>query len=384
MAARTQAVQHIERAVLAAVDTTGNGAAHDLEELRQLVDTAGAQVVGELTQRRDAPNPVRYFGKGKIEELAELVRQSRADLVIVDDDLSAVQQHNIVEVVDARVIDRTELILDIFAQRARTREGKLQVELAQHKYLLPRITSVYTRFEQQRGGIGLRGPGETKMEADRSRIRRRIADLERQIAEVARHRRIARAKRERLGLPTAALVGYTSAGKSTLLNALTGADVYTDPKLFATLDPTTRRVDLPSGRVALVSDTVGFIRKLPHHLVAAFRATLEETVQSTVLLHVVDVSHPQMRAQMEAVLGVLNDLHVGERPILTVLNKIDLVKDTYTLREMVAKYPDTVYLSALTGNGLIQLLRKLEQVLAREERRAEARRWEERRAYGAV
>jgi len=380
---RLHEVRHVERAILAAIET--DHADHDLEELRLLAETAGAEVVGALTQRRDGPHPAHYFGKGKLEELAEQVRQQQADMVLFDDDLTATQQHNLTEAVGVRVIDRTELILDIFAQRARSREGKLQVELAQLRYRLPRITSVYTRFEQQRGGIGLRGPGETALEADRSRIRRRIADLEHQISEVAKHRRIARSRRERLGLPTVALVGYTSAGKSTLMNALTGAGVYVDPQLFATLDPTTRRLELPSGRVVLVSDTVGFIRKLPHHLVAAFRATLEEAVQSTLLLHVVDASHPNRAAQIAAVEAVLRDLHVDEtRPIITVLNKIDRVTDTAALREMVARRRDTIYLSALTGDGIPQLLDLIERVLAREERLAEQRRWLDRRAYGAV
>ena len=383
MPTRLHEVRHVERAILAAIET--DHADHDLEELRLLAETAGAEVVGALTQRRDGPHPAHYFGKGKLEELAEQVRQQQADMVLFDDDLTATQQHNLTEAVGVRVIDRTELILDIFAQRARSREGKLQVELAQLRYRLPRITSVYTRFEQQRGGIGLRGPGETALEADRSRIRRRIADLEHQISEVAKHRRIARSRRERLGLPTVALVGYTSAGKSTLMNALTGAGVYVDPQLFATLDPTTRRLELPSGRVVLVSDTVGFIRKLPHHLVAAFRATLEEAVQSTLLLHVVDASHPNRAAQIAAVEAVLRDLHVDEtRPIITVLNKIDRVTDTAALREMVARRRDTIYLSALTGDGIPQLLDLIERVLAREERLAEQRRWLDRRAYGAV
>jgi GTP-binding protein HflX len=271
------------------------------------------------------------------------------------------------------VVDRTQLILDIFAQRARTREGKLQVELAQLTYMLPRITAVYTKFERQRGGIGMRGPGEQKLEADRRRIRRRISLLKDELEEVRKQRRVARANRERTRFPTAALVGYTSAGKSTLLNALAGADVYTDPKLFATLDPTTRRVDLPEGRPVLVTDTVGFLRKLPHHLVAAFRATLEETVEATLLLHVVDASHPQMEAQMGAVLEVLGDLGIADKPIITVLNKSDQVRDTYRLRELVANHPDTVYISALTGDGLSHLKEKIVHVLEREERREDAR-----------
>ncbi|MBM3460411.1 MAG: GTPase HflX, partial [Armatimonadetes bacterium] len=266
-------------------------------------------------------------------------------------------------------------------------EGKLQVELAQLTYLLPRISGQYTKFERQQGGIGVRGPGETKLEADRRRIRTRISELSKQLEDVRRQRRVQRANREREGFQTAALIGYTSAGKSTLLNALAGSQVYADPKLFATLDPTTRRISLPGGRSMLVTDTVGFIRRLPHDLVAAFRATLEETIEADVLLHVVDASSPEMDAQMEAVRDVLTDLHIQDKPMVTVLNKIDRVKDTYALRERVATSPDTVYISALTGDGLRQLLITMERVLAHAERRrrqeaieARERELEQRRA----
>lgn len=372
--------QEPQRALLVAVETQKAHFEHDLEELRELVMTAGGEPAGVLTQRREGPSPVSYLGKGKVEELSQRVRLEKMDLVVVDDDLSGIQHRNLEAQLEVPVVDRTQLILDIFAQRARTKEGKLQVELAQLTYMLPRITSVYTKFERQRGGIGMRGPGETKLEADRRRIRRRISTLKDELDEVRKQRKVARANRDRTRFPTAALVGYTSAGKSTLLNRLTGADVFTDPKLFATLDPTTRRVELPGGQAVLLTDTVGFIRKLPHHLVAAFRATLEETVEATLLLHVVDASHPHMEAQMAAVLEVLEELGIDRKPILTVLNKTDLVADTYHLREMVAEHPDTVYISALTGDGIPQLLDKIAEVLEREERREAARQWEERRA----
>jgi GTP-binding protein HflX len=327
---------------------------------------------------------VTYLGRGKVDELRDRVAADRVDLVVVDDDLSPLQHRNLEEGLGVPVVDRTQLILDIFAQRARTKEGKLQVELAQLTYHLPRITSVYTKFERQRGGIRMRGPGEQKLEVDRRRIRKRISTLKDELEEVVQHRRVARANRERTRFATVALVGYTSAGKSTLLNALSGAQVYTDPKLFATLDPTTRRVELPGGRPVLVTDTVGFIRKLPHHLVAAFRATLEETVEATLLLHVVDASHPQMESQIAAVEVVLAELGINRKPVITVLNKSDLVQNTYPLRERVAAHPDTVYVSALTGDGLPQLLDKIAEVLEREERRQTVAAWEAERAPRAV
>lgn len=377
-----------ERAILVAVERkSGEGFDQDLEELQELVRTAGGTAAAIITQKRDNPSPSTYLGTGKVAEVKEAAIAHQSDLVIFDDELTPVQQRNLEEQLERRVLDRTQLILDIFAQRARTREGKLQVELAQLTYLLPRISAQYTRFERQAGGIGLRGPGETKLEADRRRIRTRISDLNKQIDDVRKQRRVQRANREREGFPTAALVGYTSAGKSTLLNALAGSDVYADPKLFATLDPTTRRVALPGGRPILISDTVGFIRRLPHGLVAAFRATLEETVEADVLLHVVDASSPEMEEQMEAVIDVLTDLHIQDKPIVTVLNKIDLVPDTSQLREMVARSPDTVYISALEGDGLRQLMLTVERVLAHAERRkrqdaaeARERELEQRRA----
>ena len=376
-----------ERAVLVAVERKGTEFDEDLAELQELVRTAGGTGVAVITQKRDNPSPSTYLGTGKVDEVREAAVAFGADLIIVDDELTPVQQRNLEERLEKRILDRTQLILDIFAQRARTREGKLQVELAQLNYLLPRLSSLYTKFERQAGGIGLRGPGETKLEADRRRVRQRISVFFRLIDDIKRHRRVQRANREREGFPPAALVGYTRAGKSTLLNALTSAEEYADPKLFATLDPTTRRAELPGGRPILVTDTVGFIRRLPHGLVAAFRATLEETIEADVLLHVVDASSAEMEHQMEAVIDVLTDLHIQDKPIVTVLNKIDLVKDTYRLREMVANHPDTVYISALTGDGLKQLMLTVERVLAHADRRkrqeqadARERELEQRRA----
>lgn len=334
-----------------------------LDELRELVNTAGAEIVGEFTQRRQKPDIAHFLGPGKVEELFSESRALEADLIIFNHDLSPTQLRNLEEALQVRVVDRTQLILDIFAQRAQSREGKLQVELAQLNYLLPRITSVYTEFERQRGGIGTRGPGETKLESDRRRIRNRIADLTKEIEEVRQHRHVQRAGRRRLPFPTAALVGYTSAGKSTLLNTLSGSSVLVDRRLFATLDPTTRRVVLPDGWAVLVTDTVGFIRELPHDLIAAFRATLEEVTEADFLIHVVDASHPHMAAQMGAVNQVLTELGAAEKPTVTVFNKSDLVKDQYLLRKIVADRPNSVYISALKREGIPQLMAILSKTL---------------------
>src|SRR5579871_5501506 len=357
-------IQSHERAILVSVEPDENLRPYASEELIALTETAGAEVVGEFYQKRDRPDPAFFIGSGKAEELYAGVQDAAADLVIVDSELSTVQARNLEEAVKCRVIDRTQLILDIFGQRAQTREGKLQVSLAQLTYLLPRLSNLYTKFERQQGGIGVRGgAGETKLETDRRKVRSTISDLEAQLAEVRSARQQQRSNRKRLPFPAAALVGYTSAGKSTLLNTLSGSEVYADPKLFATLDPTTRRVVLPDGWAILLTDTVGFIRNLPTHLVAAFRATLEETIEADFLIHVVDVSHPYRDTQQEAVLEVLDQLGAGSKPMITVFNKSDLVKDQYALRELVAETENSVYISARTAEGMPHLMDRIVETM---------------------
>lgn len=306
-----------------------------LLELARLTDTAGGKVVAFLRQRVDAPHPRYYIGEGKAEELAEQVRETGADLVIFDEELSPAQGKNLETVVGVRVMDRPELILDIFATRARSREAKMQVELAQLQYLLPRLKRMWSHLSRTRGGIGLRGPGETQLETDRRLIGTRIAELRRKLKQVAAARETQRKSRE--GSFRAALVGYTNAGKSSLLRALSGADVLVEDRLFATLDSTTRTVELEAGHEALVTDTVGFIRKLPHHLVASFRSTLEEAREADVLLHVVDASHPDREEHEEVVREVLEELELDERPQLLVYNKIDRLthQEEEALRERV-------------------------------------------------
>ena len=360
MSRTPSSVEAVERALIVCVESDADVESYAVEELISLASTAGAEVVGELHQHRRDPDPAYYIGKGKTEELAAAVADAGADLIIVDCELTPTQQRNIQETANARVIDRTQLILDIFGRRAHTREGKLQVELAQLTYLLPRLMNVYTKFEQQQGGIGVRGgAGETKLETDRRKVRDRIGDLQQELADVRSQRQQQRSLRRRLPFPTAALVGYTSAGKSTLLNTLAGADVYADPMLFATLDPTTRRVALPDGWAILLTDTVGFIRNLPHDLVAAFRATLEEVSEVDFLIHVVDASHPQMQIQRDAVQTVLSELGAARKPTITVFNKADRVTDTYALREQVAATPNSCYISAKTSDGLPELIDRI-------------------------
>jgi GTP-binding protein HflX len=350
-----------ERAVVFVLSATGEEAdfAIRFAELKELVATAGAEVISEHRQSRRTPDNSTYIGRGKAEEVATDAKASNADLVIFDDELTPTQQRNLLGLIDKPVIDRTQLILDIFAQRARTREGKLQVELAQLVYLLPRLSAQYTKFERQQGGIGGRGPGETKLESDRRKVRDRIGELEREIDEVTAQRAQQRQIRRKLPFPTCALVGYTSAGKSTLLNLLSGAEVFADARLFATLDPTTRRVVIPEGWSVLMTDTVGFIRRLPHQLVAAFRATLEEVIQADFLIHVVDASADDFESQMSAVSEVLTDLGVVQKPTVTVYNKSDLVADTYRLREMVVSTPNSCYISASERQGLVHLMERI-------------------------
>jgi GTP-binding protein HflX len=343
-----------------------------LNELALLAETAGLDVVGEARQNLDRPNPKTYLGSGKVEEVRELISELVADVLLFDDELNPRHQRELERVYgDAvRVVDRTALILDIFAQHAATREGALQVELAQYEYRLPRLTRAWTHLARQAGGgggragsvggVGLRGPGETQLEVDRRDIRRRISHLREELEKVRDHRGRYRARRKEAAIPTIALVGYTNAGKSTLLNTLSRADVYVADELFATLDPTTRRVKSPGGRTILLTDTVGFIQKLPTTLVAAFRATLEEIRDADVLLHVVDITHSNFQAQAESVIRTLEEIEADHIPIVTALNKIDRLPDGVDLQDIVDQYDRAVPISALKGTGTDLLLSVLE------------------------
>jgi GTP-binding protein HflX len=326
------------------------------------------EVVGEAIQRLASPHPATYIGRGKVEELLATKGILGYNLVIFDDELLPRQQRNLEDRLDAKVLDRTALILDIFAKHARTREGRLQVELAQYQYRLPRLTRLWTHLSRQGvGGVGLRGPGETQLEVDRRDIRRRIGQLKRELEQVRTHRRLYRRRRERAGIPVVAIVGYTNAGKSTLLNALSGAGVLVEDALFATLDPTTRRVRLPNGREVLFTDTVGFIQKLPLAVVAAFQATLEEVKDAALLLHVVDITHPTARQQHETVLEILEELDVADKPSLTVLNKVDLLDGRGDVpRELSLHWPGGFPISAELGTGIQRLLKGIEAVLVRD------------------
>ena len=316
--------QLTERVILVGVSfMEGEDTEQSLDELEELAYTAGAQAVGRLIQNREAPHPGTYLGKGKIEELRELIWETDATGIICDDELSPAQLANLQDMLDTKVMDRTLIILDIFAQRASTREGKIQVELAQLRYRSTRLTGLGRSLSRLGGGIGTRGPGEKKLEVDRRLIRERISQLKQGLEAVKRHREVARQQRSRNPVPVAAIVGYTNAGKSTLLNQLTGAGVLEEDKLFATLDPTTRNLKLPSGQEILLTDTVGFIRKLPHHLINAFRSTLEEAKYADIILHVVDVSNPQADIHMHVVYDTLNELQVGDKPVVTLFNKTD-------------------------------------------------------------
>lgn len=357
--------QESEKVILIGLDTGGHGlsAADSLHELEQLAVSAGLIVVGKEIQRRSRPEAATYIGRGKVEELKLLAQASRVDVVIFDDELTPAQQRNLEESIGLKIIDRTILILDIFAQRAWSNEGKLQVELAQLKYLLPRLMGQGLVLSRLGGGIGTRGPGETKLEMDRRRIRKRIADLDERLNGVKKSRALHRQRWESISCPVVALVGYTNAGKSTLMNALTGAGVLVENRLFATLDPTTRGVKMPDERTVLLTDTVGFIRKLPHHLVAAFRATLEETVEADLLLHVVDGSSSQAEEQVAAVLEVLKGLKAAEKPVIHVINKIDLVENDAVLARLLQKLQPAVAVSAIKEVGTNLLLQQIQEML---------------------
>ena len=346
-----------------------------LSELALLSDTSGLEVVGELTQKLDRPHVKTYIGPGKVEELKSLVEETLSQVVIFDDELSPRHQRELQETLgrNVRVLDRTALILDIFAQHAHTSEGMLQVELAQYEYYLPRLTGQWTHLERQAGGgggragstggVGLRGPGETQLEVDKRAIRKRISHLKKELEKVRAHRMRYRAQRKRSRIPTVALVGYTNAGKSTLLNKITKSDVYVADQLFATLDPTTRRVELPGGYQALFTDTVGFIQKLPTALVESFHATLEEIVEADLLLHVVDISHPNALNQFESVQQTLEELGAEHIPIITALNKVDRLRDPESAREIVRRFSSSITVSALNGTGLRELLRLIQEEL---------------------
>ena len=332
-----------------------------LEELAELAVTAGGEVVGDGIQKMVSPCAATYIGKGKAEEFAEHCREADVDTVIFDDELSPAQSRNLEKAFNCKILDRTSLILDIFAQRARTREGKLQIELAQLHHLLPRLTRFWGHLSRQKGGIGMRGgEGETQLETDRRRVQDRIARIARELEVVRRQRATQRNSRQRNHWALASIVGYTNAGKSTLLNKLTGAEVLVEDKLFATLDPTTRRLRLPTNQNVLLTDTVGFIRKLPHGLVEAFKATLEEVVQADLLLHVVDASHPEAEEQVKAVDAVLKEIGADGKPTVMVFNKIDqLTGRQDILTRSLERHPHGVAISAATGEGIQSLLAEL-------------------------
>ena len=344
-----------ERVILFAASTNASDDTEEsVEELRELVKTAGAETVGVVIQNRENIHPGTYLGKGKIQELKEMVWESGATGVVCDDELSPAQLKNLEDALDTKVMDRTMIILDIFAARAKTREGKIQVELAQLRYRAVRLVGLRNSLSRLGGGIGTRGPGETKLEVDRRRIHERISQLKSELQDGERHWDVVRKQREQSGTLTAAIVGYTNAGKSTLLNKLTGAGILAEDKLFATLDPTTRALTLPGGEKVLLTDTVGFIRKLPHHLVETFKSTLEEARYCDVILHVVDCSNPQMDMQMHVVYETLRRLGIKDKEIITVFNKVDRPDADTACRDMSADYK--VKLSAKTGEGIGELL----------------------------
>ncbi len=338
-----------------------------MRELSELAKTAGAEVLGEIVQNREAADKATFIGEGKLLEVKEMAESLDATLLIFDDELTGSQLRNIEAITGFHVIDRSVLILDIFAQRALSGEGKLQVELAQLKYTLPRLTGGYSSLSRQGGGIGTRGPGETKLESDRRHIRSRIGALEKELEALSRHRELLRGRRQKNETPTCALVGYTNAGKSTLLNALTDAGVLAENILFATLDPTVRALTMEDGREALMIDTVGFIRKLPHHLIEAFKSTLEEAVTADVLLHIIDTSSPEMENQIEVVETLLASLGCSDKPILSVFNKCDV--SGFTPRP---PHPEkSVFISAKTGEGIPELLESLDDLLPGKRRKME-------------
>jgi len=355
-----------ERALLIGLEKEGVSKwdLHDsLDELRELANSAGAEVVDTVTQKLQKPTAPYYIGRGKAESIKESCDDQQVTSVIFDDELSPAQGRNLENLIARKVLDRTQLILDIFAQRARSREGRLQIELAQLQYLLPRLTRMWHHLSRQTGGIGTRGPGETQLEVDRRRVQERIARLERELESVRKTRAIQREGRKRHQWPVAAVVGYTNAGKSTLLNLLTGADVVAEDKLFATLDPTTRSFALPNKQRVLLTDTVGFLRKLPHTLIESFKATLEEVSEADLLIHIVDLSHPRVDEQMEAVDRVIKELDAYGKQTLIVFNKIDNLSNREVVDSYLNRFPGSVAISARTGEGVNKLVEALEGAL---------------------
>lgn len=376
--------QEEERAILVGVELKGKpskwSVQDSLAELAQLAWTAGVRVVGQTYQKLERINPATFIGPGKVEELKAMKEALGCNLIIFDDELSPRQQRELEKALKVKIIDRTVLILDIFARHARTHEGRIQVELAQYQYRLPRLTRYWTHLSRQVGGpaggrstmrgpgggstgVGLRGPGETQLEMDRRRIKERIAHLKEELEHIKTHRQLYRQRRKSTGIPVIAIVGYTNAGKSTLLNALANADVLVEDKLFATLDPTTRRVKLPSGKEVLVTDTVGFIQKLPPQLLAAFRATLEEVLDADIIIHVVDITNPHALNQSRTVWDILHELGANTKPVITALNKIDKLEDLTRVEELAFYFPNVIPISALKKIGLDRLMRKVEEII---------------------
>ncbi len=356
-----------EKALLIGVERDGVSKwdlRESMDELAELASSAGAEVVGTVTQRLGHPTAPYYIGRGKVQEVEAKCREDSVTSIIFDDELSPAQGRNLERLTSRKVLDRTQLILDIFAQRARSKEGRLQIELAQLQYLLPRLTGMWNHLSRQSGGIGTRGPGETQLEVDRRRVQERIGRLEGELSEVRKHRSIQRAGRRRHRWPVAAIVGYTNAGKSTLLNRLTGAAVEAADKLFATLDPTTRQLVLPNNQKMLLTDTVGFIKKLPHTVIESFKATLEELSEADLLLHVVDTSHPGFLDQMNAVESVIEEIEAHGKQTVIIFNKVDLVQDRDLVASQLRRIPGSVAVSAATGFGIDQMLQELENRLS--------------------
>lgn len=358
-------IQKPERTLLVCVDTGEYDADASLDELEELAKTAGAEVIAKISQKRDTSSDANFVGKGKLEEIKELCKNEEIDLVICDSELTPSQINNLENALDVRVVDRTTLILDIFAARARTSEGKLQVQLAQLKYSLPRLTGRGKQLSRLGAGIGTRGPGETKLEVDRRHIREKIHSLELQLAELEKRRNTLRKRRKKDGIETVALVGYTNAGKSTLMNYLTNAGVLAEDKLFATLDPTARKLVLYDGREVMLIDTVGLVRRLPHHLVEAFKSTLEEAANADLILNVCDVSSSEFNEHLNVTMNLLNSLGCENKPIISVLNKCDLLESTTEL----LSFMNSVCISAKTGSGIPDLLLRIQQLLPNKRRK---------------